>query len=342
MNLTQGIGYDCLNPQEKQLSDRCLQTFRQYGTTVDAGGISGRVDAMKVLGAALGDNPQVIYFNKTQLTTTASLRGGRQYRLMGTVSGSRLRTMEQELNQAVNRALEWIEEMNPMTDYDRLITLYEYLQDHVVYDHAELERVSRGGARHPESHNAYGALVQGRGVCDGIASAFCLLARHLGYRCTVASGQAAFRTQGKSDHAWNVLQVRDRFFHVDATWDVNQREVTGEYAYEYFCVDDDAIAADHTWDITTTPPCTGRELSYYFHNRCQAANLTNVEEIFRRFAKSRQNTVRVRIAEGIPVPEPATDYLANLLLQCASSVGRSGSVLCHWNGDTRCFYGQFQ
>ena len=59
MNLTQGIGYDCLNPQEKQLYDRFLQTFRQYGTTVDAGGISGRVDAMKVLGAALGDNPRL-------------------------------------------------------------------------------------------------------------------------------------------------------------------------------------------------------------------------------------------------------------------------------------------
>ena len=101
MNLTQGIGYDCLNPQEKQLYDRFLQTFRQYGTTVDAGGISGRVDAMKVLDTVLGDNPQVIYFsNKTQLFTTVSLLGGRQYRFTGTVSGSRLRIMEQELDQA--------------------------------------------------------------------------------------------------------------------------------------------------------------------------------------------------------------------------------------------------
>lgn len=334
------IRYGCLNEQEKRAYELFLETFESRGTVIDARSIRD-VDPMKVLNAVLGDHPRFVYFNKTQISTVSGVMGPKEYRLTGVLSGEKLRRQEQALEQAVQRAMEEVELANPMNDFDRLTVIYEYIQDHVVYDQAELERVCRGSHRNPDAHSAYGALCQGKAVCDGIADAFCLLAQRLGYECTCVSGKSAFRTQGKSSHAWNVIRVKDKFYHVDTTWDVNQKEASGDYCYEYFCVDDDAIATDHVWEMGIVPFCTGREMSWYHRSRCFANNLSQAEDIFRRVSKSKQCIVRVRISDAIPIPEPAGQYLAERLRACSSAVGRYSGFRYGWNKDSRCFYGRF-
>jgi hypothetical protein len=298
---------------------------------------------MKVLQVALGDNPKVIYFNKTQIKVSSSFLGGKQIHFCGAASPSGARTMEKELEAALEKAVEEIELLNPMSNYDKLMCIYEYLQDHVTYDVKELEMCCQlGRSLRPMSHNAYGVLVNKTGVCDGISSAFSLIAQKMGFECAQVSGRATFRTQGFSDHAWNIIKIADSFYHIDATWDVNHKEQTGDYSYEYFCVNDDSINRDHDWDINSTPPCSREDLSFYLRNRCFANNLTQLEEIYARFAKSKQNVVRAKIADGIPIPEPEDQYLGQKLIRVASSVGRYGSIRYIWNKNSRCFYARFE
>ena len=77
----------------------------------------------------------------------------------------------------VRAALGRIDRWNPLTDYDRLLCIYEYMQDTMAYDLRELQACRRlGRGPSPMAHTAYGTLVQGKGVCDGTAAAFCLLA----------------------------------------------------------------------------------------------------------------------------------------------------------------------
>lgn len=336
------IGYKQLSAAEKKAYEQFERAFNCCSSTVDSNGIDRNVDVMKVLQVALGDNPQVIYFNKTQIRISASLFGGKQVHFSGAVPSSQARTMQKQLETALTKAIEEIELLNPLSNYDKLICIYEYLQDNVTYDSKELEACCcLGRSVNPMSHNAYGVLVNKKGVCDGISSAFSLLAQRMGFECAMVSGKATFRTSGFSEHAWNVIKIADNFYHIDATWDVNHKEQTGEYSYEYFCVNDDSINKDHDWDIKTTPVCSREDISFYIRNRCYANNLSQLEEIFARYAKSKQKVVRAKIADGIAIPEPEEQYLGQKLVNVASSVGRYAAIKFIWNKNSRCFYAKF-
>lgn len=336
------IGYDCLSPAEKKAYAQFEQAFYCCASTVDGSGIDRNVDVMKVLQVALGDNPQVVYFDKTQIRTSASLLGGKQVHFSGALSLSQARTMQKQLEAAVANAIEEIELLNPLSSYDKLICIYEYLQDKITYDSKELNASCRlGRSVNPASHNAYGALVNRIGVCDGISSAFSLLAQRMGFECSMVGGRAAFRTSGFSEHAWNVIKIADHYYHIDATWDINHKGQTGEYSYEYFCVSDESISRDHDWDIQTTPVCSREDASFYARNRCFANSMSQLEEIFTSYAKSKQRVVRAKIAGGIAIPEPEAQYLGQKLVHVASSVGRQTAIQYIWNKNSRCFYAKF-
>ena len=128
------IGYNQLSAAEKKAYERFERAFNSYSSTVDSNGIDRNVDVMKVLQIALSDNPQVIYFNKTQIRISTSLFGGKQIHLIGAVFSSQARTIQKQLETAVTKAIEEIELLNPLSNYDKLICIYEYLQDNVTYE----------------------------------------------------------------------------------------------------------------------------------------------------------------------------------------------------------------
>lgn len=337
------IGYNQLSTTEKKAYEQFEKAFNNYDSSVDSNVIERNVDIMKVLQVALGDNPQVIYFNKTQIRISASLFGGKQIHFIGAANASKAKIMQERLESAVVKVVKEIEALSPVSNYNKLTYIYEYLQDNVTYDSKEMEACYQSGhSINPMSHNAYGALINKMGVCDGIASAFSLIAQRMGFECSMVSGKAAFRTQGFSKHTWNIIKISDRQYHIDATWDVNHKEQTGEYSYEYFCVSDDSINKDHDWDIKTTPACAHEDMSFYVRNSCFANNLSQLEEIFARYAKSKQKVVRAKIADGILIPEPEDQYLGQKLVTVASSVGRHTAIKFIWNKDARCFYARFE
>lgn len=218
------IGYERLNQAEKRVYEQFEKAFSSCAATINGNGFDRNVDVMKVLQVALGDNPHVIYFDTTQVHKFASLFGRTHFHFIGTYSSSQNEAMANELKEALITAINEIEVRNPASDYDTLICIYEYLQDHVAYDDQELAffRVC-GKSKNPQLHNAYGALVKRLAVCDGIAAAFCLIAQSLGYSCMVVGGRAAFRTTDLLEHAWNIIKIDSKYFHLDATWGISQR-----------------------------------------------------------------------------------------------------------------------
>lgn len=333
------IAYGLLSPREKQLYDRIEQGLFLRSAFLDLGGLGG-MDVMKILQAVLGDNPGIVYFDKTKISLQSSLFGKEQVKLF-TFPANQVRQMEKELDQAAGQVLERVLQSSLSIQYDTLLFLYEALQDHIVYDEEELRATQAGQSANPFSHNAYGALVGGQGVCDGIASAFALLAQRAGFSCTVIDGQASFRMEGFSNHAWNILKVGDRYYHVDPTWDLNQKSVTGEYSYTYFCVDENVVLRDHQWDPMDAPSCRWNDMSYYRKSRSIAHSVSELEDIFTRYTKTRSNVVRVKVEEGVALPTPEKEFLGKTLLRIATAVGRRTSIQYMWDENTRCFFAKF-
>ena len=114
-----------------------------------------------------------------------------------------------------------------------------------------------------KSHDGKTLLLEGYGVCEAYAEAY-------GKFLTEAGIAWANMLIQKMSHAWNLVRVDGRWYHVDATWDDGpacQMKrypcVSGMEKNQYFLLTDKQIRADHDWEDRYVSADKGRPLSYY-------------------------------------------------------------------------------
>ena len=116
--------------------------------------------------------------------------------------------------------------------------VYDFLTSHITY----AQDTGEGDAdTQSVIQSAYGALIQGRCVCQGMAEAYARLLTQADIPCRVVWGYTFDGTR----HAWNVVQdTHGNWGHHDLTWAVMR-------PYEkdtYFHADDQTMAKSRTWD----------------------------------------------------------------------------------------------
>ncbi len=116
---------------------------------------------------------------------------------------------------------------------EKIRAIHDALAGHVTYD---LEGYDLGEVD-DQSHTAYGALVEGRAVCDGYAEAFNLLLNRAGITSDLVIGEAL-----DEGHAWNLVAFEEGFYHVDLTW--NDLD-NGGISEAYYKINQDEIQRDH-------------------------------------------------------------------------------------------------
>ena len=120
---------------------------------------------------------------------------------------------------------EVMEEMNldGMSEYDKIYTIYDYICSHVTYDY---ENTSEGNGTEEgkrQAHLAYGAIVNHKAVCQGYAL--------LMYRMLLEAGIDNRIVIGL-DHAWNQVKLGDKYYYCDTTWDAyNPEETKAQFSY---------------------------------------------------------------------------------------------------------------
>ena len=122
------------------------------------------------------------------------------------------------------------------------------------------------------SHEVIGPLTQGVGVCEGIAKTVKLLCDAVGIECIVALSHANPERGVKYRHAWNVVKLEGKWYHVDATFDNSLQR--GAARYDYFCLDDKHIFRDHEQLVLPLPPCGDGDSFYY-----RSISLTKPEQV---------------------------------------------------------------
>ena len=129
-----------------------------------------------------------------------------------------------------------------MTEYERVLAIYEYLIEAVAYDYDAVDN-TKSGVEEKKNTCYYleGVFEVGRAVCDGKAKAFVLLCGIEGIDCVRAFGEYD-ETVG---HAWNYVELDDVWYLVDTTGgdafygdDLETAEFAGgqfeTVSYEYF------------------------------------------------------------------------------------------------------------
>ena len=137
---------------------------------------------------------------------------------------------EAQVDAAVDALLEDLS-LAGKTDYEKILSIYDYICANVTYDHAHVNDES-----YELQYTAYGALIDGTAVCQGYAVLLYRLALEEGIDSRLISGIG-----NGGLHGWNIVELEDLYYDVDATWDAG----TTDYAYFLRC---EANFPDHFRD----------------------------------------------------------------------------------------------
>ncbi len=325
-----------LTAREKQLYDLFVYKIKQGESKFDYGPIDG-IDgerAVEILFIAIDNHPEIIWLDWISRYTyndyTVQVwfwydEATNTYTGFDSIDFSQVTSA---FDYYVNYIVSLAEQKN--SDYEKLLFIHDYIAEHTVYNHeAALLNEQDPYGNHPDivcrSASAYGCLVEGSAICSGYAKAFQVLATRLGFDCGLVSGWG----EG-GYHAWNYVGLGGDYYFVDATWDDPDDfwQDGCEYVkkYEYFLVDWDTLAKDHTFEFPErTPRCNGGRYSYYSYNGLylETYSYEAVESIFTRYWN--KDTVEIKFGSAEECSKAKIDLLDNgRLADIVETKGYSG------------------
>ena len=214
-----------------------------------------------------------------------------------TVQNDKLIAAKKKFNIAVASVLKNLPSGN---DFEREEYINNYIIDNCRYDDAAAENNDVQG----NENDAYGALVDGKAVCEGYARAFQLLCNKANIDCVLLSG-----TADSDNHAWNGVKIGGDWYQIDVTWDDVDDFIYD--SHEYFNLTDSLMYEEHTlspkyseidaesflnlesWCNFYVPKCTAEK--YNYHNYCYnykyptVSNLDDSDNVSTAIAKAAKN-----------------------------------------------------
>ncbi len=134
---------------------------------------------------------------------------------------------------------------NLKDDFEKAVWFHDWLINNADYDESM------------EEHYPKGVLLDGSGVCESYAIAYQMLLKEANIPSMYITGY------GKGEfHAWNMVKLKDDWYHVDCTWD--DPKGGGNEGYGYFGLSDDFMGRDHDWERQNYlfPKANGTEYNY--------------------------------------------------------------------------------
>lgn len=174
---------------------------------------------------------------------------------------------QEELTMAVDQALSVLkgyDDFADYNDYDKELWVHDFIAKNTVYD--EAADGANEGSDDYNRQTAYGALVEGKAVCEGYTRAFQLMLSELGIEsCTITGSSDGTNI----NHIWNAVKIEEDWYQVDLTWDDRGSE-DYEISYRWFNETTTIMKKDHFLmdeaNFVTIPECEGTDWWYYMVN----------------------------------------------------------------------------
>lgn len=180
-------------------------------------------------------------------------------------TGSKLKSHIQAMDARVRKLARAAEKMN---EREKEKYIHDFICDSVTYDKLKKDY----------SHEIIGPLGNGVGVCEGIAKTVKILCDALGVWCIIALSEANPEKGIKYRHAWNVIKIDGKYYHLDVTFD-NSLSKDGVVRYDYFNLPDVQIQRDHERYVYPLPECKDGKSTYYIEKKL---SFTKEEDVRKR------------------------------------------------------------
>ena len=213
----------------------------------------------KIFQCVLLDHPEIFYadgYSFVKYTYGDEVRkvtftGNYIYR------GEEIRKKQEQITAGVSDILSGIP--RELSDYEKVKRVYE----EVIYR-------TEYSTKAKDNQNICSVFLENSSVCQGYAKAVQYLLQQLSIPATMVVGTV----ENGEGHAWNLVRIDNRYYHVDATWGDASYLVEKEEGeidqslkginYDYLCVTTGEISQTHTIDnVVPIPVCDSREANYY-------------------------------------------------------------------------------
>ncbi|VEU60878.1 Immunodominant protein p72 [Mycoplasmopsis bovigenitalium] len=133
-----------------------------------------------------------------------------------------------EEEQARQEAIKVSKDWHNLSNYQKALKAYDWITKNIAYE----ERGDR------VDQTAYSAIIEKRTVCTGYTLAFKMFMDILGVPCSTIQGKVSDPKYADDKHIWNLVELDDGWYHVDATWGINRNQ-RGDNNYYYFLISND-------------------------------------------------------------------------------------------------------
>lgn len=163
-----------------------------------------------------------------------------------------------------------------MSEKEAVIAAHDWIVTNLVYDQGELLAVPK---KTPDTENPYGALVLRQGICMGYTTLFQLFMDMIGIDSQIIHGDG-MGVDVWEEHAWNLVEIDGKYYHVDTTWDDFVPDEDGRMPFHmYTLVPDSAMEVLHRWNRDDFPKAESEDLLYYESNGLFAENRDDILSI---------------------------------------------------------------
>ncbi|WP_342504285.1 transglutaminase domain-containing protein [Lysinibacillus sp. FSL L8-0126] len=189
------------------------------------------------------------------MTVSADSLGNVTYKVKYLTNQTQEVAVQKKINQILKNIIK-----PSMTEFQKVKAINDYIVSNTMY----------GTKTKASPHSAYALFFERQAVCQGYALAAQALLEQSGIETKYVIGFV----NGNEAHAWNLVKVDGKWYHLDTTWNDPLPNRVGAASYDYFLVTDSQLNKDHTWVKADYPTATSTKYSY-MHNVHFAYQLNN-------------------------------------------------------------------
>ena len=242
--------YNLLNNYQQRIYDSVLDAAKRFDKNAKVGGgvFLSNADFEKTIDALRCDHPELYYMNFNM-----SVTGGffsTTLHLNYTISKNDRKKYDNALENFINFVKTKCQ--NLKGEYEKALFVHDIFAENVVYDLKE-----------KNAYDMLGPILHKRGVCQGIAFAYKYILDELGVDCITAVGDVHSSTTN-GPHAWNLVKVAGRWYHVDVTLDLKQGDT---FFHAYFMNNDSDTFINHKYKYRMSIECRFINDNYFYRNK---------------------------------------------------------------------------
>lgn len=266
--------YSLLSDDEQAIYNKIVSSIQTMQNIVDVSEMEiSSDDSFVLVDKVLADNPQFFWVSRHTSIQRNSDSGNAVFIVLRYTDGKATDVLNDDftlismadrnlINSKIDSFNSKIKEIvshisSNALDVEKEKIIHDYIISNTNYDYSALNGSDKDV--NPHARDIYGAIVEGKAVCEGYAKAFQYLCYCVGINATQVCG-----TSDGENHMWDAVKIDNEWYQIDLTWDDDDMSGAGVVYYGYFNLSDDEMGKDHipNADRVSVPVCNGEKYEY--------------------------------------------------------------------------------